>query len=634
MRIYAWRAALLTALLTLAAEADAEVVDTTRVYGMNEVVVTGTNHALDRNLLPYTVTTISGSQLEATGQTQLLSALSGEVPSLFVTQRNVFGFGVSNGGSGGIKIRGVGGSPTNAILMMVDGQPQFAGLYSHPVADFYGTEYVERVEVMRGPGSVLYGSNAMGGVINVITKQAQTDGVETTLTSQYGSYDTWQTSLTNRIRKGRFSSLVSLGYDRTDGTEGHFDFKQKSLYAKLGYELSTHWDVNADYMLMHFVGNDPIYARLKDAESTDIYHQSVLRGEGSLALSNRYETTGGAVRVYYNYGNHYVDDPNHFHSLDDRFGILAYQNFRPWADAHATVGFDFATYTGKIPMSGGHAYGDGSTQAKMQTISRKSITEYSPYVTLMQGFMDDRLTLSAGLRMANSDKFGTHFLPQFGLALTPAEGWTLKASLAKGYRNPSFKEMYLYRTANADLDADKMMNYEVTLEKRFSRFIQLSLTGYLSEGSNLIQTASVNAAEGGTTQRNMNTGSFLNKGIEVTAQSHPCYALTLKASYSYLHTSLSDLTGAPRNQYFLGVGWRALPRLQLNANLRGIGGLYVADDVKHQNYALLDLRLTYEAMETVELFGQFNNLTSSHYQINKGYEMPGFNCSGGVKWRF
>ena len=163
------------------------------------------------------------------GTSQLLAALSGEVPSLFVSQRNIFGFGVSNGGSGGIKIRGVGGSPTNSILMMVDGQPQFAGLYSHPVADFYETEYVDHVEVLRGPGSVLYGSNAMGGVINVITKHAQQDGVQTVLTSQYGSYNTWQSSLTNMVRKGKFSSMVSLGYDRTDGLQDHFDFTRQGL---------------------------------------------------------------------------------------------------------------------------------------------------------------------------------------------------------------------------------------------------------------------------------------------------------------------------------------------------------------------------------------------------------------------
>ena len=627
---------LLASVPLMAAQPAKGLADTTRVHGLGEVVVTGSNQATSRNLLPYTVSIVNSRQLEATGKTQLLSALSGEVPSLFVSQRNIFGFGVSNGGSGGIKIRGVGGSPTNAILMMVDGQPQFAGLYSHPVADFYETEYVDHVEVLRGPGSVLYGSNAMGGVINVITKQARQDGVHTTLSSQYGSYNTWQSSLTNMVRKGKFSSLVSLGYDRTDGLQNHFDFKQASLYAKVGYDVAKNWSLFADYSLMNFIGNDPIYAKLRNAESNDIYHQNITRGETSVTLSNQYaaSATNGAVRIYYSYGNHYIDDPNHFHSLDDRFGILAYQNFSPWKMATATVGFDFNTYTGKIPMSGGHAYGDGSRPAQMQTIDRKSITEYSPYITLQQALFKGILTLNGGLRMANSDRFGCHWLPQVGFAVHPGDDWTLKASLAKGYRNPSFREMYLYAVANPDLNPESMMNYEATIAKHFSRYLLMDVTAYFSEGSNLIQTARVPTADGGTTNRNMNTGSFINKGIEVSAQSHPLDVLSLRASYSFMHTSLSNLTAAPKNQYFLGIGWQAQKWLSVDAELKGVGGLYVADNVERQNYTLLGLRLTYRPVKSLDIFAHFDNIANVKYQINYGYEMPGFTAMGGVKVRF
>ena len=627
---------LLVSVPLMAAPPAKGLADTTRVHGLGEVVVTGSNQATSRNLLPYTVSIVNSRQLEATGKTQLLSALSGEVPSLFVSQRNIFGFGVSNGGSGGIKIRGVGGSPTNAILMMVDGQPQFAGLYSHPVADFYETEYVDHVEVLRGPGSVLYGSNAMGGVINVITKQARQDGVHTTLSSQYGSYNTWQSSITNMVRKGKFSSLVSLGYDRTDGLQDHFDFKQASLYAKVGYDVAKNWSLFADYSLMNFIGNDPIYAKLRNAESNDIYHQNVTRGEASVTLSNQYaaSATNGAVRIYYSYGNHYIDDPNHFHSLDDRFGILAYQNFSPWKMATATVGFDFNTYTGKIPMSGGHAYGDGSRPAQMQTIDRKSITEYSPYITLQQALFKGVLTLNGGLRMANSDRFGSHWLPQVGFAVHPGDDWTLKASLAKGYRNPSFREMYLYAVANPDLNPESMMNYEASIAKHFSRYLSMDVTAYFSEGSNLIQTASVPTADGGTTNRNMNTGSFINKGIEVSAQSHPLDVLSLRASYSFMHTSLSNLTAAPKNQYFLGIGWQALKWLSVDAELKGVGGLYVPDNVERQNYALLGLLLTYKPVKFLDIFAHFDNIANAKYQINYGYQMPGFTAMGGVKVRF
>lgn len=601
------------------------VVDSTRTYMIGEVVVTGTNHATGRNLLPYTVSTVTAPSLEATGQSQLLSALSGRVPSLFVSERNVLGFGVSNGGSGGIKIRGVGGSPTNAVLMMVDGQPQFAGIYSHHVADFYETEYVDRVEVLRGPASVLYGSNAMGGVINVITKHAQQDGIHTTLSSQYGSYNTWRSSLTNTIRAGKFSSLLSLGYDRTDGVQDNFDFNQKSLYAKVGYDFSERWQVRADYSLMNFIGNDPIYPKLSRPESTDIYHQNVTRGETSLSLNNQSASTHGNLRVYYSYGNHYIDDPNHFHSLDDRFGILAYQNFHPWKGGAATVGFDFDTYTGKIPMSGGHAYGDGSTAAQMQTLSRKSITEYSPYLTLSQQLFKGQLVLNAGLRMANSDRFDTQWIPQGGFVFHPAQGWSLKASVAKGYRNPSFRELYLYRMANPDLEPERMMNYEVTIGNSCSRYFGIDITGFFSEGSNLIQILN---------QKNVNTGSFIHKGIEVAAYSQPLDNLTLRATYSYLHTSLRNLTAAPKNQYFLGIGWKAFPKLQIDTELRGTGSLYVSDDVLHQDYALVNVKVTYRIVPALELFTTLDNVTNTHYTINRGYEMPGFTGMGGFKLRF
>lgn len=105
------------------------------------------------------------------------------------------------------------------------------------------------------------------------------------------------------------------------------------------------------------------------------------------------------MRVYYSYGNHFIDDPRHFHSKDDRFGVLAYQNIQPWHSAAMTVGFDFDTYSGAIPVSGGRDHYDGS----MSTIDRKRITEYSPYLTLSQKLAGELLTLNGGVRMANSD---------------------------------------------------------------------------------------------------------------------------------------------------------------------------------------------------------------------------------------
>ncbi len=596
-----------------------EIPDTAKL--LNEVVVTGTNSVVPQRLLPYTVSVVGNRQLEATGQTQVLSAISGMVPSLFVSQRSIFGFGVSNGGAGHIKLRGVGGDRASAVLMMVDGQPQFAGIYSHHIADFYDKEYVDRVEVLRGPGSVLYGSNAMAGTINEITKNAATDGVRTTLQSQYGSYNTWLSSLTNTVRHGRFSSLVSLSYNRTDGNVDNFDFKQADGYAKIGYDFSDHWRGYLDYTLMNFRGNDPIYPRLSDPESTDIYHQNITRGEAAATVTNSYGAISGSARVYYNYGNHFVDDPRHFHSKDDRLGIILYENFRPWKNASATVGFDFDSYSGEIPVSGGNHHTEGS----MSTISRKNIVEYSPYLTLSQTFLDNLLNVNGGLRMANSNKFDSQWVPQFGFSLNPGLDWTVKGNLAVGYRNPSFRELYLYRMANPDLQPEKMTNYEISVGKAFSRYFSTEITGYYSNGRNMIQTVD---------QKNQNTGRFINKGIELAAHSHPADNLWLSATYSYLHTSLTNLVGAPRNQYYLGVQWKPWDFLHIDADLKGVGGLYVADNIKNQNYALINLKLTWDVCRYLSLFTRLENITDARYTINRGYPMPGFTALAGFKLHF
>lgn len=591
------------------------------IHPLGEVVVTGTNAGVAKNRLPYSVSVIGEERLQSTGQTQVLSAISGMVPSLFVSERNIFGFGVSNGGSGHIKLRGVGGDRASAVLMMVDGQPQFAGIYSHHIADFYDKEYVERVEVLRGPGSVLYGSNAMAGAINVITKQSEADGVHTTISTQYGSYNTWLTSATNTTRFGRFSSLASVSYNRTDGTVDNFDFRQTDGYVKVGYDFSTRWKAAADYTIMHFKGNDPIYPKLSNPESTDIYRQSITRGEASLSATNTYAGTNGTARVYYSYGSHFVDDPRHFHSRDDRFGVIVYQNFNPWHGASATVGFDFDRYSGEIPVSGGNQHASGS----MSTIGRKKINEYSPYVTLSQSLGGELLNLNGGVRMANSDMFDTQWVPQLGFALNPGAGYTVKGTLAMGYRNPSFRELYLYRMANPDLQPEKMMNYEVSAGKRFSRYLNIDVTLYYSRGRDMIQVLD---------NRNTNTGRFINKGVEVSASSHPLDNLRLYASYSYLHTSLHNLTGAPKNQYYLGGELTLWDRLKIAADLKGTGSLYVADDVKHQNYALLNMKLTYSVCRYADIFTRLENITDARYTINRGYEMPGFTALGGIKVSF
>ena len=146
---------------------DPVVTDT--LINLQGVVISANKVQVNRSSVPLTISVIDRDQIEASSESALLPVLSERIPGLFVTEKGVTGFGVSSGSAGTVNIRGVGQS--NKVLMLFDGQPQWAGVFGHSLPDTYVASDIERVEVIRGPGSLLYGSNAMGGVVNIITRQ-------------------------------------------------------------------------------------------------------------------------------------------------------------------------------------------------------------------------------------------------------------------------------------------------------------------------------------------------------------------------------------------------------------------------------------------------------------------------------
>ena len=128
---------------------------------LDEVVVTGTRNETDVRHLSQTVSVIPRLSIEESQQSSLLPVLTEQIPGLFTTSRGIMGYGVSNGAAGGISLRGLSGG--NARLMvLIDGHPQYAGIFGHPISDAYQTLLADKVEVLRGPASVLYGSNGNG----------------------------------------------------------------------------------------------------------------------------------------------------------------------------------------------------------------------------------------------------------------------------------------------------------------------------------------------------------------------------------------------------------------------------------------------------------------------------------------
>ena len=123
---------------------------------------------------PINVVEINRATIEHSNASNILPVLTKNVSGLFTTAKGIMGYGISTNATGTINIHGVGQG--NKILTMIDGVPNWAGIFGHSIADNWTSSNVQSIEVVKGPSSLYYGSNAMGGTINVITRKQNNDG--------------------------------------------------------------------------------------------------------------------------------------------------------------------------------------------------------------------------------------------------------------------------------------------------------------------------------------------------------------------------------------------------------------------------------------------------------------------------
>lgn len=605
---------------------------TNRVHQIDEVVVTGARHETDVRHLSQTVSVVGRAQIEHSLQPSLLPVLTEQIPGLFVTSRGVMGYGVSNGAAGGISLRGLSGG-TARLMVLIDGHPQYAGIFGHPISDAYQSFLAERVEVLRGPASVLYGSNAMGGVINIVTRKMQEDGVNTHLHAGYGSYNTLETELTNRVRKGRFSSVVSGSYNRTDGHRADMGFEQYGGYAKLGYEMTDHWNMRGDVNVTHFNASypGPVSAPLLDGD------QRITRGMTSFALENRYEKTSGGLSFFYNWGDHWINDgytPSagespqdaRFNSHDYMTGISLYQSTHFFTGNRITLGFDWFRY-------GGRAWNEYVSGEKVGTTSDlvdKQEDELAGYIDFRQDFCT-WLTFNAGFRVDHHSRVGTEWVPQAGLAFHLPQSMELKASASKGFRYPILREMYMFPPQNPNLQPESMWNYELAFSQRLMEGqLYYGVNLFYIDAKNLIQTL---PNPHGSGMLNQNTGKIENTGVELQAAYRINRAWSVDGNYSYLHMA-HPVIAAPEHKLYVGANF-SQGRWNVSTGLQYIAGLYTqTDPVVTEDFVLWNVRASFRATRWLDIWARGENLLAQQYEINAGYPMPRATVIAGLNVHF
>jgi outer membrane cobalamin receptor len=375
---------------------------------IGEVVVTGAMAETALRNVPMSVSVVDRKTIEHRFEPSLLPTLTEEVPGLFITSRGLMGYGVSTGSAGGMSIRGIGGSPTTGVLLLIDGHPQFMGMMGHPLPDAYVAMLAERVEVVEGPASALYGSNAMGGVINIITRKTLEDGVKTGVHAMYGSHNTLNGELNNAVRRGKFSSYVSLGYNRSDGHRENMDFAQYSGYGKMGYDFTQHWNAFADVSVTKFTAANPglVTTPVVDNEV------EVLRGVTSVSVENKYRRTSGAIKLFYNFGAHDINEGYHrdggsplatrFHSRDYMWGGNLYQTVSPFAGNEITAKLDYYSF-------GGYAWNTFISGAPAADIADKTLYEVAGYVGMRQS-LGEMWVLNGGVRLDHNEQTGAEWV--------------------------------------------------------------------------------------------------------------------------------------------------------------------------------------------------------------------------------
>ena len=594
---------------------------------LKEVVVTGTRNAVDVRHLPITVSVVGRETLTEQHQASVLPTVMQQVPSLFVTSRSMMGYGVSTGAAGGINLRGISGG-AGQLLVLIDGHPQYQGIYGHPISDSYQTLMAERVEVLRGPASVLYGSNAMGGVLNIVTRAASAnrDDVKTTINLGAGSYGTVQAEAANQVRSGRFSSTVAAQYGRTDNHRPRMGFEQYGGYMKLGYDLSEHWNTYVDANITHFNASYPgsVSSPLFDAD------QWITRGVVSAALENHYQNTNGAVSVYSNFGRHKIDDgttdptkptQRFFRSKDALTGVSWYQSAQLFEGNRLTAGVDYQ-----------HIYGNAYYTSKqtgevLDTPNKQSAKSYRNEIAGYVDFRQDLtewLTVDAGIRVDHHSVVGTEWIPQAGVVVRPMSTGEVKAMVSKGFRNPTMREMYLYPPSNEELEPERMWNYELSWRHRMGAF-NYGLNLYYIKGDNMIQTVN---------RKNVNTGEIENYGIELEAAWRMNRWWSLTTNHSLLHMEHA-VVAAPEYKGFLGANYHR-DRWSVVAGLQYINGLYTAvgENETKENFCLLNASVSYAVAENISLWLRGENLLAQSYEINLGYPMPRATVMGGVQLSF
>ena len=603
------------------------------------VVVTATRIATPIEQVASSITEIDAADIDARQQRSLPDVLR-DVPGLNLVQ---------SGGEGGQTSIFMRGTNSNHTKVLMDGIEVSDPSNPNGAYDFgkFSAADIARVEVLRGPQSGLYGSDAIGGVVNVITKSGN-GPLSLSAEAEGGSFDTFNQSASASGSLDDFHYRVSLAHLHAGATpvtpldllppgqkrnDDYFDNVTAST--KLGYDLTDNFDLG-------FVGR---YSDSLSKVTGDAFDPVTFASFPS-PLQTRidtlsYDTRGTA---------HLVLGP-----IDQTIGF----------GYSSTVTSDMDPNNGPIPSSGNRikldwqgqiGIADGETIVLGAETARDAIhVPIKAGITTNAGFGELQSSLpgllgggvdfhnSVSVRYDDNSRFGNkatwHVAPVLAVAATDTR---LHASYGTGFKAPSLDQLFesfpaFFFFANPNLKPETSAGYDVGLDQTLFG-ITGGVTWFHNDIKNLIATDPV------TFSTDVNIGRARTQGLETYLAWQPIDTLKLRADYTYTEAEdlalRQELVRRPKNKASLDARWQAMEALGLDASLLYVGSWidgsrdFSVSRLNAHPYVTADIAASYTLTDNFALTGRVANLFDKTYENPVGFLQPGRAFYAGIKANF
>jgi vitamin B12 transporter len=595
----------------------------------SEIAISPTGETTPVDQIANSVTVITSKEIAARQQRTLPDVLK-SVPGLNVVQSN---------GPGGLTSVFMRGTNSNHVKVLIDGIDVSDPSNSNRSFD-YGqllTADIERVEVLRGPQSGLYGADALGGVIVIYTKKGE-GPPKATATVEGGSFGTFNQAAGVRGSSGPVNYAFNVQHFKADETpitpleilppgRQRFD----NAYENWSYSTKLGVDVSRDFSL-NFV------ARYTDAEldftggsipnafqSRSEFQQFYSRGEGV------WRALDGMVTNYF--GINYSD------LQSENIANLSAPTTPSFNDGDR-IKYDWRSVLEVAP--GTTVIVGAEHQIESIKTADLSADEYnSAGFAEFQSEIFKNAFLVANVRYDDNENFGGHETWRVAPAyLIPSTGTKLKASIGTAFKAPTLSQRFqdfpaFFFFGNPDLDPEESIGWDAGFEQAlFSGRAQFGATYFHNDITNLIDTnATFSSVE--------NVGRAKTEGVEVFASADITDDIRLRADYTYTEAT-NELTGEellrrPRDKASISAGWTPTDKLLLSGSVLYIGEALDVDRVTFANivlpsYTLVNVAADYKLNGNMSLFGRIDNLFDREYQNPDGFLGTGLGAFVGLRF--